>query len=67
MKLKLYRDKVISIVKGKDRVGIYIKFNKDYLFDNYDDERYIPKGTEIVLAEMSPEKADKILKLWNNK
>ena len=46
---KLKRDKVISIVKGKDLVGIY--------FADTD-------GKEILL-ECSPKKADNIIKLWN--
>ena len=65
MKLKLYRDKVISVVRGKDLVGVYVKFNKDFLLGNYEEDGYIPKGCELVLAEMSPKKADTIIKLWN--
>lgn len=56
MKLKLYRDKVISIVKGRDLVGIYVKIQVNH-----------KEYEEILLAEMSPTKADKIIKLWNNK
>lgn len=67
MKLKLYRDHVISMTNTGDKVGVYIKFDKDYLFDNYDDERFIPRNTEITIGEMSPSKADKIIKLWNSK
>lgn len=46
---KLKRDKAISLVKGRELVGIY--------FADTD-------GSEA-LAECSPEKADKILKAWN--
>ena len=46
---KLKRDKVISIVNGKDLVGVY--------FEDTD-------GSEVLL-ECSPEKADKIIKIWN--
>jgi hypothetical protein len=68
MKLKLQRDHVISVVKGKDLVGVYIKTDTDILGGNYDDDGLvIPRGTEILLAEFSPEKADKIIKLWNSK
>lgn len=58
MKLKLHRDKVVSIVKGKSLVGIYILT---------DIGRFSKRGTELLLAEMSPAKADKIIKLWNGK
>lgn len=51
MKLKLYRDRVISIARGQDLVGVYVKLPK--------------QGVELLLAEMSPEKADEIIKLWN--
>lgn len=67
MKLKLHRDKVISIVKGTDMVGVYIvttrhsdRLSKDGI------EYEIPKGATILLAEFSTTKADKIIKLWNN-
>lgn len=67
--MKLYRDKVISVVKGKDLVGVCFKAPKNYWFINKDDgmEVDIPQGQEFLLAEMSPSKADKIIKLWNNK
>lgn len=61
MKLKLYRDKVISVVKGKDLVGVYVKYPHQQVggvFEVYN---------EILLAEMSPTKANKIIKLWNTK
>ena len=45
----LTRDKVISIVKGKDLVGVYWKETD---------------GREI-LFECSPQKADKIIKIFN--
>ena len=48
---KLKRDKVISIVKGKDLVGVY--------FADTD-------GSEVLL-ECSPQKADKIIKVWNKR
>jgi uncharacterized secreted protein with C-terminal beta-propeller domain len=64
MKLKLHRDKVISIVKGKDLVGVYVKTNVNMIGDDEDDI-VVPKGTEILLAEMHPKKADAIIKLWN--
>jgi hypothetical protein len=67
MKLKLYRDKVISVVKGRDLVGVYAKLTTPRFLGNYDDDIVIPKGTELLLAEMSPSKADKIIKLWNSK
>lgn len=64
MKLKLQRDKVISVVRGKDLVGVYVKY-----------PHFKAKGlkpidwfeADVLLAEMSPDKADKIIKLWNNK
>lgn len=66
--MKLKRDKVISIVKGRDLVGLYVKFEKDVISGNYieDSEMVIPRGTELLLAEMSPTKADKIIKIWNS-
>lgn len=60
MKLKLYRDKVISRVKGKDLVGVYIKLKEDELFNR-------SPAMDLLLAEMSPKKADAIIKLWNSK
>lgn len=55
MKLKLYRDRVVSVVRGKELVGVYINTDED-----------LPKaGREILLGEFSPFKADKIIKLWN--
>ncbi len=59
MKLKLHRDKVISVARGKDLVGVYVKLELDRII-----------GTEIcdvLLAGFSPEKADAIIKLWNSK
>ena len=61
MKLKLYRDKVISRVKGKDLVGVYVKVDKHTIAVN---AIKLPEA-EILLAEMSPIKADIIIKLWN--
>lgn len=65
MKMKLYRDKVISIIKGRDLVGVYVKIKKERpapykgLVDIYEEE--------MLLAEMSPAKADKIIKIWNGR
>lgn len=67
IQIKLYRDRVISIVRGKDLVGVYVKIDKKVLYGNYEEDGFIPRGTQILLGEMSPEKADKIIKLWNSK
>lgn len=48
---KLKRDKVISIVNGRDLVGVYFADTN---------------GSEV-LIECSPKKADKIIKVWNGK
>ncbi len=48
---KLKRDKVISIVNGRDLVGVY--------FADTDGSK--------VLLECSPQKADKIIEIWNKK
>ena len=48
---KLTRDKVISVVRGKDLVGVY--------WEGID-------GSEI-LFECSPKKADKIIKIFNSR
>lgn len=48
---KLIRDKIISVVKGKDLVGVY--------WEGTD-------GKEI-LFECSPQKADKIVKIFNSR
>lgn len=39
MKLKLYRDKVISRVRGKDLVGVYVKIPSEarYICENCED------------------------------
>ena len=63
MKLKLYRDKVISRVRSRDLVGVYVKIDKDLWAD--EDTIAIPKNTKICIAEMHPKKADAIIKLWN--
>lgn len=47
---KLKRDKVISVVRGKDLVGLYLKNEPDKL-----------------LLECSPEKADALIEIWNDK
>ena len=65
MKYKLQRDKVISRVGGRDLVGVYVKLPRDLNYGCYDEGLFIPKGTEILLAEFSPRKADEIIKLWN--
>jgi proteasome assembly chaperone (PAC2) family protein len=64
MKLKLKRDHVISIVKGKDLVGVYVKYPHFIIDDDGTSHTY---SDEVLLAEMSPKKADKIIKLWNTK
>ena len=46
---KLKRDTVISVADGKDLVGVY-----------YEDT----DGSEILIA-CSPQKADKIVSIWN--
>ena len=46
---KLKRDKVISMVNGKDVVGLY----------------FADTNGSQVLMECSPEKADKIIEIWN--
>ncbi len=60
MRLKLYRDKVISIVNGRDLVGVYVKYPHINCED--DSKTYY---SEVLLAEMNPKKADAIIKLWN--
>jgi hypothetical protein len=60
MKLKLYRDNVVSVVGGRNLVGIYISPEDDKEFE------IEPDGT-ILLAEVSPERADKIIKVWNRR
>lgn len=50
MKIKLKRDKIPSITKHGELVGVYIK-NK--------------KFGEILLIELPPKKADKLIKYWN--
>jgi glutathione synthase/RimK-type ligase-like ATP-grasp enzyme len=62
MKLKLKRDIVISVVRGKDLVGVYA------IYPEAKDTRNcarIGHYHEELLAEFSPEKADAIIKLWN--
>jgi len=46
---KLTRDKVTSIVNGKDLVGVY----------------FADTDGSVALLECSPQKADKIIKVWN--
>lgn len=48
LRTTLCRDKVISIVNGKNLVGLYLKEN--------------PKK---LLLECDPQKADKLIALWN--
>jgi hypothetical protein len=75
MKLKLYRDKVISVVKGRDLVGVYARLKpKDYAL--YTENKTIGEKYGycidlkypccVMLGEFSPSKADKIIKLWNS-
>jgi hypothetical protein len=67
MKLKLHRDCVQSMTPNGVKVGVYVKLEKDLLLGNYEEDGFVSKGTEILLAEMSPSKADKIIKLWNGR
>jgi hypothetical protein len=60
MKLKLHRDHVVSIVRGKDLVGVYVVLPPDWDVIGL-------VSRELLLAEMHPKKADAILKLWNGK
>ena len=57
---KLYRDKIPSITKNGFKVGIYVKFTEDELYNRSPE-------IDILLAETTPEKADKIISIWNNK
>ena len=50
LKRKMKRDYVISLVNGKNLVGVYLTDDPDH-----------------ILAEMTVEKADLIIKLWNAK
>lgn len=50
-KRKLTRDKVVSIVNGKQLVGVY----------------WADTGGSDILFEYSPEKADKIIEIFNGK
>lgn len=70
MKLKLYRDKVQSATRDGFKVGVYIKptdkqANEIISCEGLDNIWL--KNVEILLAEMSPEKADKIIKIWNER
>jgi len=65
MRLKLYRDKVVSITKRGERVGVYVKMPHDLWSDT--DTISVAKGTEILLAEMTPQKADRIIAMWEGK
>jgi len=61
VKIKLHRDKVVSVVGGKDLVGVYINYphfaqDTDGTIGKYFDD--------VLLAEVSPAKADEIIKLW---
>ena len=67
MKLKLHRDKVVSIVKGKSLVGVYIRVNENTTANTINGHYAIElPEAEILLAEISPAKADKFIKLWNS-
>ena len=63
MKIKLRRDKVVSMTSKGDKVGVYIIMPHHLWVD--EDTIGVQKGSHILLAEMSPNKADQILKLWN--
>ncbi len=68
MKLKLYRDKVVSIIRGKEMVGLYVKFphfTEDACGADMGYEVVGEYKREMLLAEMPPKKADAIIKLWN--
>ena len=65
MKLKLYRDRVVSVVRGKDLVGLYVKYPSRVTLVDYKGEEHLGIDTEILLGEFTPFKADKIMKLWN--
>jgi hypothetical protein len=67
MRLKLHRDKVVSVVRGKDLVGVYIMFPHFKVRDERGVSKRGEYDIELLLAEMSPAKADKIIKIWNNK
>ncbi len=58
-KLKLQRDKIISIVKGRQLVGLYVEYEHRDFDDNYQ--------KNLLIGEISLSKADKIIKLWNQK
>lgn len=62
MQLKLHRDKIPTIHKGKELVGVYVKIQCPCPELNCECLKY-----PIILAEMSPSKADAIIKLWNSK
>jgi len=47
---KLKRDTVISVVNGKDLVGVY----------------FADTDGSVPILECSPQKADKIIEVWNN-
>lgn len=58
----MYRDKVPSMSKKGFVVGVYVKYHGAYtsgFFGAYFEE--------LLLGEMSPKKADTIIKLWNEK
>lgn len=57
-KIKLYRDKVVSMTKKGGQVGVYIKLKEDEVFNK---SPYM----EIVLGEFTPQKANKIINLFN--
>lgn len=63
--MKLKRDLIPSMTRNGFKVGVYVNLSSDLLLGDYEEDGYIPKGTEILLAEMSPAKADAIIKLWN--
>lgn len=67
MKRKLKRDLIPSLTANGEKVGVYVMSWKDDGYTREGVEYEMPEGAEILLGEMSPEKADKILKLWNSK
>ena len=48
MKKRIYRDFVSSFTDKGELVGVYI----------------MVKGVEVLLGEVSPEKADELIKVW---
>lgn len=55
MKLKMQKDVVVSIVKGRDLVGVYVIAECPNCREK----------EEILLAEVSPKKAKILVDAWN--